>query len=100
MQRRIGQHHAYIAVLAQMREDLAALFQQHDGPPEGIQELFLFRADEADLFRGRGVAAHDREGLFVALLAPAQRLCDLRIVAAAGQVHAAQALDRDDLSFF
>ncbi len=39
-----------------------------------------------------------REGLFVALLAAAQRPRDLAVVAAAGQVHAAQPLDRNDLS--
>ena len=52
----------------------------------------------ADFFRAGDVPAHDGKGLFVTLLTAAERMHDLRIVEAAGQMDAAQSLDRDDFS--
>ena len=85
VQRRIGQHHADIIVFAQMRERAPrALFQQHDRAAEARQQRLFRFGYLADFSRAVHVPAHDRKGLFVALLAPPQRPRDFGIVAAAG----------------
>ena len=96
MSERLGQHDAQASVLAQVIEPRRPLFQQDDGPVIAAQQRFLRWADLAQAPRGLQIPAHERERLFVPLLAPTQARGDGRIVAAAGQVHPAQALDGDD----
>ena len=97
VQRRIGQHDAHSAVFADMGKPGLPLFQQHDGAAKAGEDCFFLRGDKADLFCRLRVPAHNGKGLFIPLLAAAESLCDLLIVAAAGQMHPAQALDSDDL---
>ena len=100
MQRRIGQHHAHIAVFADMRKTRRLLFQQNDGPPPALEEPRLVLSDFADLFCAREIPAHDGKGLLVALLALSEAPRHPRVGAGAGQMHAAEALDSHDLPGF
>ena len=97
MQRRIGQHHAHIAVFTQVRQPRRLLLEQHDRPLPALQDARLVLAHLADRPGAAQVAAHDGEGLLVALLAPPQPGDDRRIAAGAGEMHAAEALDGHDL---
>ena len=100
VQRRVREHHAHISVLADMPKPRLPLFEQDNGLPKAVQNCpFLFR-DTADFFGAGDVPAHNGEWFFVSLLAAAEHLRNLRIVTAAGQMNAAETLDRDDFPRF
>ena len=96
MQRRVGQHHAQIAVLADMRQPGGPFPQQHDGPLPALEQPRLVRAHFAELPGAAEIAAHEGEGLLIPLLAPPEPPHGLRVLDAAGQMHAAEALDGRD----
>ena len=98
MQRRIGQHHAEIAVFAQMLQARRALSQQHDGLVKARQHPPLRLRQNTELCRAVRIPAHEGEGLLVPLLAAAKPLGDLRLIRPTGQMDAAEALDRHDFS--
>ena len=82
VQRCIRQHHAQIAVIGQVRH-IAALFQQRNGASGRGQNRRLVLVNSAKFF-GRGqIAAHDRQRLFLPVLAQAQALHGLLVVASA-----------------
>ena len=99
VQRCIGQHHPEPAVLTQVLETRLSLLQQDDRLP-GTGQDFLFRTGYfTDAFHRGKIPAHDGKGLLVPLLSPAQTPGDCRILAAAGQMKAAEALDGNDVPF-
>ena len=100
VQGRIGQHHAQIAVFAEIRIARLPLFQQHNGPAEAGENLFLRFRQAADAPDAIHVPAHEGKGLFIPLLPPPQLSDQGSVITAAGQVHSAQALDRNDLPGF
>ena len=97
VQRGIRQHNADKAVFTDMLQPLPLLPQQDDGTAETVKYLLLVLRDEANFSRAFNIAAHDRERLFIALLAAAQLADDGGIVTAAGKVYPAEPLDGDDL---
>ena len=98
VQRRVGQHHAHKAVFAHMPEPRRSLFQQHDGPPKAGQNSLLLRRNLTDLSCTVGAAGHEGKGLFVPVFALPELEHQRRIVATAGQMDPAQALDCHDFS--
>ena len=100
MQRRIGQHHAHIAVFADMRKARRFLFQQHDRPTPALEKPCLILVEFADFSHAREIPAHDGKWLLIALLALPQPPRHPRVGAGAGQMHAAEALDGHDLPGF
>ena len=100
VQRGIRQHNADRAVLTYMLQPLLLLSQQDDGAAETAKYLFFVLRDEANFSRAFNIAAHDRKGLFIALLAAAQLTDNRSIIAAAGKVNTAETLDGNDLSGF
>ena len=97
MQRRIGQHHAQTAVFAEVVQPRLPLLQQHNGPAKAGENLLLRFRQAADAPDTVHIPAHEGKGLLIPLLSPAQLFDQGFVIAAAGQVHAAQSLDRDDL---
>ena len=96
VQRCIGQHHPEPAVLAQVFQARLLLLQQDDGLPGAGEDPLLRSRYFADAFHRGKIPAHDGKGLLVPLLSPAQTYGDRRILAAAGQVKAAEALAGKD----
>ena len=100
MQRRIWQHHADVSVLAEMVVSLASFFQQDDGFAGSGKDFLLGFRERADLPCRFRIPAHDGKGLFIALLSPPKLRGDGRLITAAGQMKAAEALHREDFSGF
>ena len=100
MQRRIGQHHAQTAVFAEVVQPRLPLLQQHNGPAKAGENLLLRFRQAADAPDTVHIPAHEGKGLFIPLLSPAQLSDQGLLITAAGQMHPAQALDRNDLPFF
>ena len=97
VQRGIRQHNADKPVFTDMLQPLPLLPQQDDRTAEAVKYLLLVLRDEANFSRTVCIAAHDRERLFIALLAAAQLADDGSVIAAAGKVYPAEPLDSDDL---
>ncbi len=77
---------------------IRAALEQDDRSLPGFEQLRLPRIDKAVPRDGLQVRGHQREGLVAALLAPAQLRDGLWLGGVAGQVKAAQPLDRQDLA--
>ena len=75
-----------------------ALRAEDDGRGDAGQQRQFALADAGEIGQRGGVQAHDREGLGFALLAFAQFGNGGWVARIAGEVEAAQALDRDDIS--
>ena len=94
VQRRIGQHHAQIPVLTEIRADSVLFPQQHNGPTVAGQTLLLLGRELAQRADCLHTAAHQGKGLFVPVFPPAQLPQGLLPVDFTGQVEATQSLHR------
>ena len=100
MQRRVGQHHAKLAVA---RRDRAGHLpsrqprQQHNRPPAADQQRLSCLIDIAELAGGGSIRDHDREWLVFPVLAIPQRRRGALIPGVHRQVIAAQPLDGEHL---
>ena len=101
VQRRVGQHHAELArrparpAAATARS--GARGASTIGRARRRQQRLVVRAELDERARRRRASArHQRERLVLAVLARAQRARRRLVVGAAGEVEAAEALDRDD----
>ena len=99
VQRRVGQHHAELAVARGDRRRhgrVGAPRREHDRPLAPGQQLRLGVAQLDERPRRRDVAHHERERPVLAVLARAQSRDRLLVVGAAREVVAAEALDGHD----
>ena len=102
MQGRIRQHHAQPVVFAEVRKLRAGIrlfLQQNNRLSGSIQDARFVLRNPAEAPCGFQIAAHDSEGLLIPLLASAKFPRNGRVVAAAGQMETAEALDGNDLPF-
>ena len=102
VQRRIGQQHAQ-PVQARGKGlgqgTVRPAPEQHDRAAGGAQLLLLLRADLADDADAGKVPRHQGKGLFIPKLARPQKRHAFRVPGIAGEVEAAQTLDRRDSAF-
>ena len=102
LQRRVRQHRAQPR---ETRRDArqrgigaGGLRRQHDRPRGRLEQRALGGADVGQPGERRRVGDHHREGLGLARLARAQARHRVGVAGVAGEVKAAEALDRDDLA--
>ena len=99
MQRAVGQHHPELAGARGDRGRHARAGppgREHDRPRDASQQRAGGVAEHHEVLGRRDVGGQQRERLVLAMLAGAQLGDRARIVGAAGQVVAADALDGDD----
>ena len=100
VKRRVRQHHSDVAVLAYVPKPFFALFQQYDGALRAFEYSALILVNNAHLAHTVRVPAHEREGLFVPVLAAAKLLYAVLPPGKAGKVHPAETLHGDDFPLF
>ena len=100
MQRRVGQHEAQPVEAGGhgLGQGLALRLQEDDRRGRAAQQRLFFLGDRAETPDHLDVPCHQREGLAAPALAGAQEGHHLGHGRVAGQVKAADALDRDDVA--
>ena len=99
VQRRVGEHHAEVGRDGATDGATGAAGRRRAttiGRSRPVSRLCLALVELDQLARGLEVARHQRERLVLAVLARAQRGDRRLVVGAAGEVEAADALDRED----
>ena len=99
MERRVRQHHAELGGPGSHRvahRGIGPAAREHDRPRAVREQVELRRLQVHELADGVHVRRHQRERLVLAVLARTQLGDGRRVVRAAGEVEAADALHRDD----
>ena len=103
MQRGVGQHDTKIIIARGnlIGNRVRCLFsQQHNRPPDGGQQLFLFTVDGSIAANGRKIGGHDGKGLFLANFPSAQAPDRIGIGGIGRQMISAKPLDRQNITLF
>ena len=99
VERRVGQHHAELRRARRHRRRHArvrAPRRQHDRARGRQQQLLRGLAHRDQVARHRGIGGHQRERLVLAVLSRAELRHRILVSGQAGEMEAAEALDRDD----